>query len=100
MATPTQKVTVSLEGTGNLQTQSVVVIASSVSGTTVELGNPPSGAAPNVTVVSPAEGASIDLVNGALGIIGSSVVSGSSVASVGGTGVIKASFAGGYWLIS
>ena len=95
-----QIVTVSLECTGNLQTQNLVVIASSASGTTVELGNPPSGATPNVTVVSPANGASIDLVNGALGIIGSGVVSGSSVASVLATGVIKAFYVGGYWLIS
>jgi|688.fasta_scaffold135322_3 hypothetical protein len=90
----------SLLGTENVQTQNLTVLASSVSGTTVQLGVPPSSASPTVTIVSPANGADLDLINGALGIIGTSVVSGAAVQTVAATGTIKASYAGGYWIIS
>lgn len=95
-----QIVTVSLLGTENIQTKNLTVIASSASGTTVQLGTPPIGANPTVTIVSPANGASVDLIDGALGIVGSGVVSGTAVATVAATGVISATYAGGYWLIA
>ena len=100
MALPPQIVTVSLAGTQNLQTQNLTVLASASTGTTVQLGIPPSGANPSITVVSPLNGATIDLIGGALGIVGTGVVSGTGVATIAATGVTKATFAGGYWLIS
>ena len=95
-----QVVVVSLLGTENIQTQNLTILASSVSGTTVKLGVPPANANPSVTIVSPANGASVDLIDGALGIAGTNVVSGASVASVVAAGVIKATYAGGYWLMA
>jgi len=93
--------TISLLGTENLQTQNIVVIASATGGTTVELGVPPSGATPKVTIVSPTpEGATIDLINGALGIVTTSVVSGAGVSTIAAVGFATASYAGGYWVIS
>lgn len=90
---------ISLQGTENLQTQEIVVVASAAGGTTVQLGVPPAGAAPKVTIVSPANGATIDLINGALGVVSTSVVSGAAVSTIAAAGFSTASYAGGYWLI-
>ena len=91
--------TISLVGTENLQTQEIIVVASAAGGTTIELGVPPSGAAPRVTVVSPANGATISLINGALGIVSTSVVSGAAVSTIAAAGAATCQYAGGYWLI-
>lgn len=91
--------TISLVGTENLQTQEIIVVASAAGGTTIQLGVPPSGAAPRVTVVSPANGATISLINGALGIVSTSVVSGAAVSTIAAAGTKTCQYAGGYWLI-
>ena len=99
MASP-QIITPSLLGTQNLQTKNLVVVASSASGTVINLGVPPNGAEPEAIVVIPnSYPFTLSLIDGALGLLGGTVVSGYAVVTQNQIGFGAAKYAGGYWIL-